>query len=153
MGNSTYTLPDRAVLEGRVSQGVSFLDSHHPGWAMKVDIDALEGDCPRHCVSGQLFGESLSEQAAAMGLAIDLADSREAAESIVDTMVGLGLWVRAVDFGPAPPTLVQLLREMGVIPEGEEPPLFPYKRDPSLLAMEASTLQVLWERKIRERVI
>ena len=41
----------------RVEKGVSFLDEYYPGWAEKIDVDALRLRSVRWCICGQIFGD------------------------------------------------------------------------------------------------
>lgn len=41
-------------LQERVKNGINYLDSNHPGWHEKIDLDTLNIEFPSKCIMGQL---------------------------------------------------------------------------------------------------
>lgn len=54
MDTQTLDPQIRAVLEPKVAAGISWLDTHDPGWPGRIDLDRLDLSGPSSCVLGQL---------------------------------------------------------------------------------------------------
>lgn len=56
-----------AVAE-RVARGVALLDEHKPGWAKRIDLDALHMSGCLSCVLGQVFADEAADVDQAAGI-------------------------------------------------------------------------------------
>jgi len=142
---STETLTPTETLVSYVTAGAARLDLLAPGWRERV-THPVESACNEHSVTGQLFGPSISGQMEAVGIVITPETMAvEGGFDLLTEFAQMGFAVLRRELGEPPAIAVMMARATGY--EGPLPPWFE-ERPADVMAMEESTLTLLWEREV-----
>lgn len=146
------------VLEECVKRGAQRLDTFHPGWWDRVEIDMIEACCPEHSVTGQLFGPDIETQMVAVGIN---PDDQVKPWACVSDFADMGFAVRRADLITIPDELRGMLAEFAarltaasgvdmVRRMNPDVPI-PVPRNPDVVTQDAFVLDMLWGRAVSER--